>query len=33
MNKNEKLAFLKGKGASAALVVCFIAVIAMDNAT
>ena len=32
MNKNEKLAFLKGKGASAALVVCFIAVIAMVGA-
>lgn len=32
MNKNEKLAVLKGKGASAALVVCFIAVIAMVGA-
>lgn len=29
MNKNEKQSFLKGKGASVALVVCFVAVIAI----
>lgn len=32
MNKNEKPAFLKGKGASVALVLCFAAVIAMVGA-
>lgn len=32
MNNNEKLSFLKGKGASAALVLCFAAVIAMVGA-
>lgn len=29
MNKNEKQAFLKGKGASVAVVICFVAVIAL----
>lgn len=32
MNNNEKLPFLKGKGASVALVLCFVAVIAMVGA-
>lgn len=32
MNNNEKLSFLKGKGASVALVLCFVAVIAMVGA-
>lgn len=32
MNNNEKPAFLKGKGASVALVLCFVAVIAMVGA-
>lgn len=29
MNKKEKFSFLKGKGASVGIVLCFVAVIAM----
>ena len=29
MNKNEKMSFLKGKGAAIGIVVCFMAVLAV----
>ena len=32
MNNNEKMSFLKGKGAAVALVLCFVSVIAMVGA-
>ena len=32
MNNNEKMSFLKGKGAAVALVLCFASVIAMVGA-
>ena len=33
MNKNERPAFLKGKGAAVGAVLCFVAVITMVGAT